>query len=162
MTPAIADTLALIRQALTTHRYRVRNEADLQDQLAKVLAGSLDPVVAGLEISREVVSSSGRYDLQVRMMPPARERALIEGPPGVLTGVWFYDAAELKPLATVVLELKTRCAAAAVERQAQRYAMTHGVDAVCVVTTSPRLARQLADLSELGGKPFAVIELRSW
>ena len=135
MTPAIADTLALLRRALTSHRYRVRSEADLQDQVASVLG---HPHSSRFHIDREVISSSGRYDLQVRHCMNAQTTV------------------------TVVLELKTRCAAAAVERQAQRYAMTHGVDAVCVVTTSPRLARQLADLSELGGKPFAVIKLRAW
>ncbi len=103
MTPAIADTLALLRRALTDHRYRVRNEVDLQDQVAKVLAG---PNGAGMHVDREVISSSGRYDLQVR-----------------------HYVSHATPV-TVVLELKTRCAAAAVERQAQRYAMTHGVDAV--------------------------------
>lgn len=135
MTPAVADTLALLRRALSNHRFRVRNEADLQDHVAQVLAG---PSGHGMAVDREVISSSGRYDLQIR------------------------HYVSHSTMVTVVLELKTRCAVAAVERQAQRYAMTHGVDAVVVVTTSPRLARQLADLGELGGRPFAVIELRSW
>ncbi len=69
----------------------------------------------------------------------------------------------------LVLELKVAGTAEAAERQAQRYAQDGGVDAVVVVTSSQRLARQLmapgdakqASLNELGGKPFAVIALRS-
>lgn len=64
---------------------------------------------------------------------------------------------------TVVLELKVRSSAAAVERQAQRYALMEEVDAVLVVTTSQRLAHQLADYPypTLGGKPFGAVALRT-
>ena len=92
--------------------------------------------VAGLEISTEVIDAGGRFDVLV-----------------VTSGD--------RPL-RVVLELKVRASVAAVERQAQRYAMANGVDGVAVVTTSRRLARQLGDLQELGGKPFAAIAMRSW
>lgn len=63
----------------------------------------------------------------------------------------------------VVLELKRQAAASAVERQAQRYALVPDVKAVLVVTTSSRLAHQLADYpySTLGGKPFGAIALRT-
>lgn len=89
-----------------------------------------------LDVSTEVIDAAGRFDVMVatREAPPVR----------------------------VVLELKVRCAVAAVERQAQRYALSHGVDGVAVVTTSRGLARRLVDLKTLGGKPFAVIALRSW
>jgi hypothetical protein len=60
----------------------------------------------------------------------------------------------------VVLELKMRGGAASVERQAQRYALMKDVDAVCVATTSARLASQLPD-ETLGGKPFRAIALRT-
>lgn len=68
---------------------------------------------------------------------------------------------------SVVIELKVSGTAAAVERQAQRYAKLIEVDAVMVVTTSSRLARALGGSLEcqrgaaLGGKPFRVIALRT-
>jgi len=92
--------------------------------------------VAVLEISTEVIDSGGRFDVLVTTHGDRPMR--------------------------IVLELKVRASVAAVERQAQRYAMAHGIDGVAVVTTSRRLARHLADLQELGGKPFAAIALRSW
>lgn len=61
----------------------------------------------------------------------------------------------------IVLELKVKGSAGAVERQAQRYALTEGVDAVVLVTTSNRLAAQLR-AGTLGGKPFTVIALRTF
>jgi len=90
---------------------------------------------AGVDVDREVLTARGRYDLLVR----AR-------------GV------------SVVLELKVTGSAPSVERQAQRYALTPGVEAVAVVTTSNRLARELvrAGGESLGGKPFAVIALRGF
>jgi hypothetical protein len=89
-----------------------------------------------IDVSTEVIDASGRFDIVVVTRGDAPVR--------------------------VVLELKVRAAVAAVERQAQRYAMSHGVDGVAVVTTSRRLARQLADMRTLGGKPFTAIALRSW
>lgn len=89
-----------------------------------------------LEVETEVIDAGGRFDVVVATRDVPRVR--------------------------VVLELKIRAAVAAVERQAQRYALTHGVDGVAVVTTSRRLARQLADMRALGGKPFTAIALRSW
>lgn len=90
-------------------------------------------IVAGIEVDREVLAERGRYDIL----------AVTRG-------------------ARVVLELKLAASAPAVERQAQRYALTDGVDAVAVVTTSNRLAAELQrpDGDTLGGKPFAVIALR--
>lgn len=87
----------------------------------------------GVTIDREVLAARGRYDLLVR----------VNG-------------------ASVVLELKVSGSAPAVERQAQRYALTDGIDAVAVVTTSNRLAHELVKPAgdTLGGKPFAVIRLR--
>lgn len=91
--------------------------------------------LAGVDVDREVYAESGRYDLLVRTRG---ER--------------------------VVLELKVAGSAPAVERQAQRYALTEGVDAVAVVTTSHRLAASLRAPSgdTLGGKPFEVITLRAF
>jgi len=91
--------------------------------------------VAGVAVRREVIVDRGRYDLFVSTRG-----------------------------ARVVLELKIRGSAAEVERQAQRYAMADDVDAVAIVTTSNRLATELARPSgdTLGGKPFDVIALRSF
>src|SRR5690349_598371 len=91
--------------------------------------------VHGIEVDREVIAERGRYDLLVRLTR-----------------------------ARVVLELKVTGSAPAVERQAQKYALTDGVDAVAVVTTSNRLAHALQrpDGNTLGGKPFAVIALRAF
>lgn len=92
-------------------------------------------IVAGIEVEREVLAERGRYDIL----------AVTRG-------------------ARVVLELKLAASAPAVERQAQRYALTDGIDAVAVVTTSNRLAAELKrpDGDTLGGKPFAVIALRGF
>lgn len=61
---------------------------------------------------------------------------------------------------SIVIELKIRGSSSAVERQAQRYAMIENVDAVCVVTTSARLAHRLPT-DTLGGKPFRAMALRT-
>jgi hypothetical protein len=92
-------------------------------------------VSAGMAPDREVIAERGRYDILVR------------------SNYW-----------RVVLELKVAGSAAAVERQAQRYALTDSVDAVVIVTTSSRLANELrrTDGDTLGGKPFAVIVLRAF
>ncbi len=89
-----------------------------------------------VDVSTEVIDAGGRFDIVVATRGDSPVR--------------------------VVLELKIRAAVAAVERQAQRYALSHGVDGVAVVTTSRRLARQLDDMRTLGGKPFTAIALRSW
>jgi hypothetical protein len=83
-------------------------------------------------IESEVVSTSGRYDI------------LLQDRLGI----------------SIVLELKVKGSAGEVERQAQRYAKTAGIDAVAIVTTSSRLAGQIKR-GELVGKPFEVIALRS-
>jgi hypothetical protein len=75
-----------------------------------------------------------------------------------------YDIFATLYLSTVVLELKLHAPVAAVERQAQRYALMPDVDAVGVVTTSRRLAAGLmgpSGESMLGGKPLFVIALRT-
>lgn len=125
----VAEAIACLRRVLGARRFLVRSEADMQDQVAAVLFTD-----ALFVVDREVLSSSGRFDLQCR----------------TATGE------------TIVLELKLRGQVSAVERQAQRYALTPGVDGVVVVTMSRRMEMQLNSLPELGGKPFAVIALRSW
>lgn len=147
-----AQTFDLIRRTLGDHRFRVRNEADMQEQVARVLGG----VPHFAEVSREVIASSGRYDLMVVSRNPISFEELEDGCGGV------EHIPHMGRPTTVVLELKVRAGAAAVERQAQRYAMTHGVDGVMVVTSSQRLAHQLGDMKTLGGKPFGVVALRSW
>lgn len=91
--------------------------------------------VLGVEVEREVVAERGRYDIMVR----------VDG-------------------FAIVLELKVKGSANQVERQAQKYALTDGVDAVAVVTTKQRLASDItaSGARELGGKPFAVIALRGF
>ncbi len=124
MTAPSTTAMAAIRAAIAPFVYRVRTEAELQDQVALALDR------AGLSYQRELRAAGARFDLQVRAA------------------------------ATVVLELKLHATAAAVERQAQRYAMMPDVDAVIVVTTSSRLAHQLPHAT-LGGKPFAAIAVRT-
>lgn len=86
-----------------------------------------------LIVREEVRARTGRYDIQVETL-----------------GV------------RVVLELKVTGSPSEVERQAQRYALEGDVDAVAVVTTSNRLARAIGRHDTLGGKPFAVVALRSF
>lgn len=128
----MAPPFAELTALLGRYVFRAASEQQLQDQVAGILAG------AGLQVDREVRVNSGanRYDLLVTI-------------PGV---------------GRVVLELKLHASAPGVERQAQRYAAAPEVDAVMVVTTSSRLANELrrAGCSELGGKPFGVIALRSF
>lgn len=91
--------------------------------------------MTGVAIEREVVAARGRYDILIR-----------------IDGV------------VIVLELKVKGSANEVERQAQRYALTEGINGVAVVTTQKRLALSIEALgaSMLGGKPFAVIALRGF
>ena len=91
----------------------------------------------GWKVQREVRVEGGRYDLLVDLL----------GKDGVMR---------------TVLELKLAAPASAVERQAQRYALEQDVDAVVVITTSARLARDLVHAGDtIGGKPFGVIALRA-
>lgn len=93
-----------------------------------------DPAGGGLVITREVIAKASRYDIEV-----------------------------VRGITRLVLELKVSGSASAVERQAQKYALTDGVDAVLLVTTSSRLARHLlAQPPTLGGKVFEVITLRTF
>ncbi len=122
--------IAAIRAALTQRIYRAVSEAQLQDQISRVLT------FEGFEHQREVIAGSGRYDILV---------------------------------GRIVIELKVKGSANAVERQAMRYVQMPEVDAVVVVTTSQRLAASLmatgdvgqVPLGTLGGKPFHVITLRT-
>lgn len=133
---AAADRLAalkLVRERLEKYVFRPTNEADLQSQVFTVLAEE-----TRFKISREVVAARGRYDLFV-----------------------WYSGDSQRPTA-LVLELKLAGSPASVERQAQRYALTEGVDIVAVVTTSIRLGRRLLEQpAQLGGKPFGVVVLRT-
>lgn len=131
-----------LAEILSAYTFTCRNEEDLQAQVAKVLTG-----VDGLDIDREVIAANGRYDI---LAIHNLARRPIGGRCAGLVGV--------------VLELKVSGSAAAVERQAQRYALSEAVDEVAVVTTSQRLARSIANAGAetLGGKPFAVIALRSF
>lgn len=93
---------------------------------------------AGLKVDREVIAERGRYDLLVEFA--GRDR-----------------------VARIVLELKVAGSTAAIERQAQKYALTPDVDLVAIVTTMNRIASRLASGgSTLGGKPFTVITLRTF
>ena len=97
-------------------------------------------VMAGFRAPREVIADRGRYDIEV-------ERDGVR----------------------VVLELKIKGSAAEAERQCQRYAMTADVHAVILVTTSHRLASDVAagsrDRSLAGHdgtrKPFELVLVRS-
>lgn len=91
--------------------------------------------LSGVSIEREVIAGASRYDIV----------AHVDG--------W-----------SIVLELKVHGSANEVERQAQRYALTAGVDAVAIVTTKQALAARITAIGarELGGKPFAVIALRGF
>lgn len=127
--------LTAIRALLARYVFVVTCEADLQRQVHAALRQ--EPRIVA---HREVIAERGRYDILITYA----------GPDGA---------------ASVVLELKVRGQAAAVERQAQRYAMTAGVDAVAVVTTSARLAHALlggAEPNTLGGKPFRVFTLKAF
>lgn len=122
-----------IRVRLAQYVFTAINEADLQAQVLMALAA--DPPFT---TNREVIAERGRYDILVTSRAPPVMRSL-------------------------VLELKVKGSAAEVERQAQRYALTDGIDAVAIVTTSQRLAAQLrGGGTTLGGKPFAVLALRGF
>jgi hypothetical protein len=128
-----AASLAIVGLAQLLGQYAFRPASEAQ--LQDQVAEVL--VRAGLAVDREVrAGDRDRYDLLV-------------APPGA---------------GRIVLELKLHASAPAVERQAQRYAAAPDVDAVVVVTTSQRLAHELrrAGATELGGKPFGVIALRSF
>lgn len=125
-----------IREVLGRYIFRPTSEDDLQHQVADILRA--DPRFI---VDREVIAAHGhgRFDLLVRFVAGLRAR----------------------PTA-VVLELKLKAAASAVERQAQRYAKVDDIDIVAVVTTSNQLGRGLASQpAKLAGKPFHVVVLRT-
>lgn len=128
----IKHHLVNIRAVLAQYTFSAPNESVLQARVQAVL--SREGPKLGWEPAREVrVPGIGQYDITI-----------------------------VDPIAfiQIVLELKVKGGAAAVERQAQRYALTAGVDAVVVVTNSQRLAAKLTS-GTLGDKPFQVITLRS-
>jgi hypothetical protein len=132
---AIGVMVTQIRAVLAGAVFRVQNEAALQELVANLLIEGLAPY--RITISREVPVTGGRLDI------------LAESCVGV----------------RLVLELKMKAGAAAVERQAQRYALAEDIDGVAIVTTSYRLAHELRRVSNpgtLGGKPFQIINLRTF
>ena len=132
---AVGVMLTQIRAVLAGCVFRAQNEADLQEQIAKVLVERIGAY--RMTISREVIVNGGRFDI------------LAESCVGV----------------RLVLELKMKGGASAAERQAMRYANYSDVDGVAIVTTSNRLAHELRRVSNantLGGKPFDVVTLRTF
>lgn len=138
----VQATISEVRSALAGYVFRVRSEAELQAQVVTVLSERMPHV----SLDTEVRNGAGRFDIALRVVPHDHGAIL---------------AVEHSSL--IVLELKVKSSAAAVERQAQRYAKMEGVDAVLVVTTSQRLAIQLADYPypTLCGKPFGAIAVRT-
>lgn len=137
--PSITTAIASIRTALAGYTFRVRSEAELQVQVVAALTAQLPKS----HIETEVMRGSGRFDVVLKLG-------------------WDDSPMRWCRYVTIVLELKVKSSAAAVERQAQRYALMDDVDAVLVVTTSSRLAIDLAWHGDsLGGKPFGAISVRT-
>lgn len=156
----VPEIITAIRTALAPYVFRVRTEAQLQDQVTLALATAYP----GWRISCEVASKAGRYDLLVRVPWPEVNHAnwclgLREDTGACDCGEGAEEDRDRG--IRIVLELKLHSAPAPVERQAQRYAKMEDVDAVCVVTTSRRLAFGLGGMATLGGKPFAVVAVRT-
>ena len=115
---ASVDGARAIADLVQTHRFRYRNEVELQDALEHVLLNS------GHAVLREVrLSSRDRIDFLVGR-----------------TGI----------------EVKVKGAAAAVQRQLQRYAHSPLLDELLLVTTTQRHLDMPADI---GGKPLTVVAL---
>lgn len=120
--------------------------------IRKALAGYVFRVQSEADLQEQVSSVLATYSIEHRCE--------------VISGASRFD---ILVTPGVVIELKLRASAASVERQAQRYALLPEVAAVAVVTTSARLAANLAEptrdglppLASLGGKPFHVIALRT-
>lgn len=138
----IRATIAEVRSALAGYVFRVRSEAELQAQVVTVLSERMPHVT----LDTEVRNGAGRFDIALCVLMQDQGAIIALDRTGL-----------------IVLELKVKSSAAAVERQAQRYAKMEGVDAVLVVTTSQRLAIQLADYPypTLCGKPFGAIAVRA-
>ena len=102
-------------------------------------------------------------DLQTQLMGLLEKDTRFRAKSEVIGQRGRYDIHVQKGAIRIVLELKAKGSAAEVERQAQKYALTDGVDAVMLITTSSRLAAQLrTGGSMLGGKRFVPIALRSF
>lgn len=145
----LTDTITRIRSALSDYVYRCRSESELQAQVVGVLGERMPEV----HVDTEVRKGNGRFDVVLRGDWGV--------PRFVAASDQWSDGAVRGNAGLLVLELKVKSSAAAVERQAQRYALIDDVCAVIVVTTSRRLASELSSEPTLGGKPFAVIALRS-
>lgn len=136
----VKTTIASIRAAFSPYTFRTTSEHELQQQVMMVLSRAVyEDKLGDAILDSEVRMGGGRFDIQVIVRDPTDQ----------------------SQAAYIVLELKLRAPVAAVERQAQRYAMMPDVDAVLVVTTSQRLTNQLATLTTLGGKPFSVFAVRT-
>jgi hypothetical protein len=131
----VDHALTAIRELLARYKFVVPNERSLQNEVMLVLAHD-----ARIGAEREVRGDHGAFDVCVTFTEKGR------------------------PAVVVVIELKVRGSAAAVERQAQRYAKVESVDAVVVVTTSQRLQAALLGPQNhmLGGKPFRALALRTF
>lgn len=120
-----------LTKELETWAFTPGSEAHLQRSLLRLFESGDRPNLFG-KVRSEVIAERGRYDILIK-----------------------------NELVVLVLELKVHGSAAAVERQAQRYALTPSVDGVMVITTSNRLAAQIKP-GELGGKPFGVVVVRTY
>lgn len=134
--------LQKVRDVLSKFTFAGYNEEQIQRQVLLSLGMAKSFGEDAIEVlGSEVVVDGGRFDILV-------------------------DVTVGKAVIRIVLELKVKGTAAAAERQSQRYAQADGIDAVALLTTSSKLARDLAIGQEaavhqtLGGKPFGVIYLR--
>lgn len=146
---AIRIKMSSISKVLGNYMFTVNNEDELQKAVVRVLELSDSRATVGMTAQREVKASFGRYDI------------LLESPSRVNWSAARHDeVSHPEDGIRIVLELKVKSGAAALERQSQRYALTPGISAVMLVTTSPQLAAQVTT-GMLGGKPFGVIALRT-
>lgn len=147
------SAISAVRDALAGFVFQANDEASLQQQVIIALRQRADRgiVILGSEVIAGVPEEREPEPPRLRHMPAPKGGR--------------YDILVRHGGVQLVLELKVAGSAPAVERQAQRYALAAGVDAVAVVTTSNRLARQVASVEDnemLGGKPFGVIALRTF
>jgi hypothetical protein len=148
MTEPAREAINAVRRALSGYVFQVDDEASVQRQVLQAL-GERGVEVLGSEVIARVPEKREPAPPRLRNMPAPKGGR--------------YDILVCHAGVRLVLELKVSGSAPAVERQAQRYALTHGIDAVALVTTSNRLARGVAAIEDdemLGGKPFGVVLLR--
>lgn len=142
---AVRRKMFAIAARIGQYAFRANNEAELQEAVARVLALPESVATLGMTVAREVRATFGRYDI------------LLESPVIETVG---SEVSHPEDGIRIVLELKVKSSAAALERQSQRYALTPGISAVMLVTSSHQLAAQVVP-GTLGGKPFGVIALRA-